>query len=291
MQLAVTQICITVALHDAKQSAAARARSEDLAALLRDLLEAPDDVRRAASDRARGAQIGLTGSHCVVVCRIGGLAPDERTSPREAIEESCRQELADLVSALPAVSRIVKLAALRGDTLSILCAFENLDRIRTMADGFAALSARKCPSLTVSVGISAPCADLMGMAAAYKEARIAAEVARQRSKSGALAYEDVGIAALLMGSREDTDILSFVRGTLGPLLQSTRRAETLLTSLRAFFAADCSKQRAAAELRVHHKTMCYRLEKITKLTRLDLGRHDDRMVADLALKMADLLGA
>lgn len=292
VQLAVTQVCITVALHHAKQSAAARARSEDQASLLWDLLEAPDHARRLALERARGIDIDLGGSHCVLACRIRRLHPDEDAGAPAGIEECDRQEIAKLITALPSASRLVKLAALRNDILGILCTFDKLDRIRALANGLAAQFARWGPNLSISIGISMPVADPMAVASAYKEACIAAEVARQRSKPGIVAYEDVGVAGLLMGSREDADILNFVRGTLGPLLgEPTKQTQTLLNSLRVFFAADCSRRRAAAQLRIHHKTLCYRLEKIAQLTRLDLCRHEDRMVADLALKMADMLGS
>src|SRR5712672_132369 len=43
---------------------------------------------------------------------------------------------------------------------------------------------RRVPGATIRVGTSKPCVDSMAMPGAWKDARIACEVARQRSKSG-----------------------------------------------------------------------------------------------------------
>lgn len=61
-----------------------------------------------------------------------------------------------------------------------------------------------------------------------------------------------------------------------------------MKTLRAYFAADCSQQKAAKGLYVHHKTLRYRLDCIQALTSLDLRRHEHRVRADLALKILDV---
>src|SRR5215470_14765084 len=71
---------------------------------------------------------------------------------------------------------------------------------------------------------------------------------------------------------------------------SSRNDGALLRTLRAFFDADCSQRTAAERLFVHHKTLRYRLGRIQQLTGLDLGRHEDRMRADLALRLPSPAG-
>jgi DNA-binding PucR family transcriptional regulator len=61
--------------------------------------------------------------------------------------------------------------------------------------------------------------------------------------------------------------------------------------LSAFFAANCSRQAAANQLRTHRKTVCYRLSKIKEITGLDLSRHEDRLLADLALRIQRMIGS
>ena len=48
MQLALGEICVTIALHRMKELAAARALSDKLSSLLWDMIDASEDVRRIA---------------------------------------------------------------------------------------------------------------------------------------------------------------------------------------------------------------------------------------------------
>ena len=103
---------------------------------------------------------------------------------------------------------------------------------------------------------------------------------------GIYLYEELGIARLLLGSGDAPDLQAFVREVTGPLIDyDSRNDGALLRTLRAFFDADCSQRTAAERLFVHHKTLRYRLGRIQQLTGLDLGHHEDRMRADLALRL------
>ncbi|HXZ87681.1 MAG TPA: helix-turn-helix domain-containing protein, partial [Candidatus Binataceae bacterium] len=65
--------------------------------------------------------------------------------------------------------------------------------------------------------------------------------------------------------------------------------DVLLQTLRAFFACNCSQQAAAKELRTHQKTIAYRLDKIERMTGLNLAIHDERVLLYLAVQMNDLI--
>ena len=91
---------------------------------------------------------------------------------------------------------------------------------------------------------------------------------------------------MLLGSGDAPDLQAFVREVTGPLIEyDSKNDGALLRTLRAFFDADCSQRTAAERLFVHHKTLRYRLGRIQQLTGLDLGHHEDRMRADLALRL------
>jgi DNA-binding PucR family transcriptional regulator len=105
-------------------------------------------------------------------------------------------------------------------------------------------------------------------------------------------YEELGVVRLLLGSGSDPDLQTFIEDVTGPLVAYDRDNDgSLVRTLRAFFDADCSQRAAAEKLFVHHKTLRYRLERIKQLTGLDLSRHDDRMRADVALRLLQLNGA
>ena len=93
-----------------------------------------------------------------------------------------------------------------------------------------------------------------------------------------------------MSMREGADFKAFVDDKLGFLLrEKTPQREVLLKSLRAFFAANCARQAAANDLRIHQKTMAYRLDKNERMTGLDLASHEHRVLLYLALRMKDII--
>jgi len=93
-----------------------------------------------------------------------------------------------------------------------------------------------------------------------------------------------------MSMREGADFKAFVDDKLGLLLrEKPSQREVLLKSLRAFFAANCSRQAAANDLRIHQKTMVYRLDKIERMMGLDLASHEHRVLLYLALRMKDII--
>jgi sugar diacid utilization regulator len=204
--------------------------------------------------------------------------------------ESRRRSIADAPGRLSSSHRYVRLSALRGNELAIICMFHDCNQIREVAQGLIDEIGRRVPGATIRVGTSKPCVDSMAMPGAWKDARIACEVARQKPKSGVVAFGDVGVAGLLMSMREGADFKAFVDDKLGLLLrEKPPQREVLLKSLRAFFAADCSRQAAANNLRIHQKTMVYRLDKIERMMGLNLASHEHRVLLYLALRMKDII--
>jgi DNA-binding PucR family transcriptional regulator len=76
----------------------------------------------------------------------------------------------------------------------------------------------------------------------------------------------------------------------GLLSERSPQRETLLDTLRVYFASNCSQHATSQRMRLHQKTIAYRLEKIQRITGLELGDHESRMLLDLALRINDLLG-
>ncbi len=66
------------------------------------------------------------------------------------------------------------------------------------------------------------------------------------------------------------DLLPF-RALVGPLVEHDRsRGSDLVKTLRTYFAAGANASEAADRLFLHRNSMTYRLERVSKLTGLDL---------------------
>lgn len=292
-ELAVSQVAMAAALFHVEQRAASKARSETLEAVLWDLLEGSDAVRRAALDRAREMRVDLDGGLRVYLCSGEGLEKIALSEGWGASEVRARRRVVRGICERPqGVLGAPRLLGMRGNLAALVCSDTGIESAERTGQRLALEIAREIVGLSVHVGVSGARNDALMLSSAYREAMVALEVARQRGASGSAVFDRVGVVGMLLSLRQEADMQRLVQSTFGPLLdKGTRQREVLLRTLRVFFDVNCSQQAAAKRLRVHHKTVSYRLSRITDLTGLDLGCHDDRLLADLALYINELMAA
>ena len=78
------------------------------------------------------------------------------------------------------------------------------------------------------------------------------------------------VESLIRALSRSEDLLSF-RTLVGPLVEHDRgRSSDLVKTLRIYFAAGANASEAADRLFLHRNSMTYRLERVSKLTGLDL---------------------
>ncbi len=138
------------------------------------------------------------------------------------------------------------------------------------------------------IGVSSVVENLKDLARAYKEARIALEVGKVFDiEKNVMSYENLGIGRLiyqLPASLCEIFLQEvFRRGALESLDQ-----ETLMT-VQAFFENNLNVSETSRKLFVHRNTLVYRLEKIRKLTGLDLREFDNAVTFRVALMVKKYL--
>jgi len=138
------------------------------------------------------------------------------------------------------------------------------------------------PSVTAVIGIGTPAYHLRELAERYKEALIAIDIGRvfETGKS-IVCYENLGISRLIyqLPTTLCEIFLSeiFKRSPIESLDQ-----ETLFTIYK-FFENNLNVSETSRKLFVHRNTLVYRLEKIRKITGLDLRVFDHAIVFKVAL--------
>ncbi len=138
------------------------------------------------------------------------------------------------------------------------------------------------------IGISSVVDTLKDLAKAYKEARIALEVGKVFDiEKPVMSYEDLGIGRLIYQLPSTLcDIFLqevFKKGSLESLDK-----ETLMT-VQSFFENNLNVSETSRKLFVHRNTLVYRLEKIRKLTGLDLREFDHAVTFKVALMVKKYL--
>lgn len=142
----------------------------------------------------------------------------------------------------------------------------------------------------ISVGIGTPVEGIKELARSFKEAQVALEVGKVFDTEKMISsYDNLGIARLIyqlpttlcdMFLRE-----VFKQGSIDSLDQ-----ETLFT-IQRFFENNLNVSETSRKLFVHRNTLVYRLEKIKRLTGLDLREFDDAIVFKVALMVKKYLMA
>lgn len=136
--------------------------------------------------------------------------------------------------------------------------------------------------LTVLVGVSTVAETINELNGAYKEAQIALEVGKVfNEEKYILNYQNLGIGRLIYQLPIKLCELFlhevFEKGDI-TLLDN----ETILT-INKFFENDLNVSETSRQLFVHRNTLVYRLEKIYKLTGLDLRKFDQAIVFKVAM--------
>ena len=142
----------------------------------------------------------------------------------------------------------------------------------------------------VNVGIGTVVEGIKDLAASFKGAQIALEVGKVFDTDKVIvSYDNLGIARLiyhLPTTLCDTFLREvFKKGSIESLDQ-----ETLFT-IHKFFENNLNVSETSRKLFVHRNTLVYRLEKIKKLTGLDLREFDHAIVFKIALMVKKYLSA
>jgi carbohydrate diacid regulator len=134
----------------------------------------------------------------------------------------------------------------------------------------------------VTIGISTIVETIKDLAGAYKEAQVAIEVGKVfETEKNIINYENLGIGRLIY--QLPTTLCEmflqevFKKGSLESLDQ-----ETLMT-IQCFFENNLNVSETSRKLFVHRNTLVYRLDKIRKITGLDLRELEHAITFKVAL--------
>jgi len=140
----------------------------------------------------------------------------------------------------------------------------------------------------VVVGIGTVVNHIRDLARAYKEAGVAIDVGKVfDTEKSIINYENLGIGRLIY-QLPTTLCQMFLQEVFKKNPIDALDQETLLT-INKFFENNLNVSETARKLFVHRNTLVYRLEKIKKLTGLDLREFDDAITFKVALMVKKYL--
>ena len=140
------------------------------------------------------------------------------------------------------------------------------------------------------VGIGTPVTGIRELARSFKEAQVAIEVGKVfDTERNIIAYDHLGIARLVY-QLPTTLCEAFLKEVFKKGSVEAMDQETLFT-IQKFFENSLNVSETSRKLFVHRNTLVYRLEKIKKVTGLDLREFEDAIVFKVALMVKKYLMA
>ncbi|MBO5779078.1 MAG: helix-turn-helix domain-containing protein, partial [Clostridia bacterium] len=140
------------------------------------------------------------------------------------------------------------------------------------------------------VGIGSTVESLKELARSFKEAQVALEVGKVfDTEKDIISYDNLGIGRLIY--QLPTSLCEmflqevFKKGPLESLDRETH------TTIQAFFENNLNVSETSRKLFVHRNTLVYRLEKIRKLTGLDLREFEHAITFKVALMVKKYLSS
>ncbi len=144
--------------------------------------------------------------------------------------------------------------------------------------------------LKTTIGIGSMCHHLRELADSFKEAQVAIEVGKVfDTEKSIIHYENLGIGRLIyqLPTTLCEIFLSevFKKNSIDALDQDT------LFTINKFFENNLNVSATSRKLFVHRNTLVYRLEKIKKITGLDLREFEDAIIFKVALMVKKYLSS
>lgn len=132
-------------------------------------------------------------------------------------------------------------------------------------------------------GVSGP-----GVAASYRDARVALAVAQRLDLGRVCGYSELHVYAALLELTESRQALAFATEILTPIRRGATPGLTLEQMVLAYIEAGGNLNAAARKLHVHRNTMSYQLARASRLMHMDLRNPDNLFTIWLAYRI-DLL--
>lgn len=142
----------------------------------------------------------------------------------------------------------------------------------------------------ITIGIGSVASTIKDLAKSYKDARVALEVGKVFDTSRPIInYENLGIGRLIY-QLPTTLCELFLSEVFKKESIDALDSETLFT-IQKFFENDLNVSETSRQLYVHRNTLVYRLDKVQKLTGLDLRIFDHAIVFKIAMMVKRYLNA
>lgn len=227
--------------------------------------------------RSRYYRFGTDAAHAVFVVSV----PHARTARAQSLPRT--------VAALRGGSGFT-MAALMGQLLVVVVEFEgevNKDALRRFGRRLHRLVTERGGG-AVQVAYGRAAAGAAGVAASFREARIALELSRRVRVTEVCGYDELRVFAALEAAAAGPRGQEFAREVLEPLRRADGQTGNLEEVVLAYIAESGNLNAAARSLQLHRNTMLYKLERASRVLQMDVRSAETQFTVWLAHRMETL---
>ncbi len=140
----------------------------------------------------------------------------------------------------------------------------------------------------VCIGIGTVVTDLKNVSSSYKEAKMALEVGKIfETDKNIVNYEQLGIGRLIY--QLPTPLCKMYINEVLHGITIDQFDEETLTTVNKFFENHLNVSETSRQLYIHRNTLVYRLDKLQKLTGLDLRKFEDAIIFKITLMVSNYM--
>jgi purine catabolism regulator len=266
----------------------------EVARQLRDELFEGLLLGRTQDERVARERAMRVGYNPDVVYRVLVVVADSAEAPGDERPETIaqRRRLLESLAELSERQSSEALVTVRDDELVVMLPDagngHDLD-VQSLGRAAVQQAASLVPDWRVVVGVGGPSDSAGAIARSYAQARRALDTSKrfnQGNQGDVVVFEDLGLYRLLFHVSDPSELRGFTDQVLGELLEYDQRHHAdLVGTLAAFLDHNGNLQATARELNLHVNSVAYRMQRIRAIAGLDFERSEDRLLAQVALKI------
>lgn len=295
-QVAVEHAVTVVALQLAREEAVREARHSTNRDFLEDLIAGAIPNREMAITRGRAIGLQLDEPYCIMVTDIDGFTSVlTQQQKSECMARKMKGELLRLVEQAASIWNRRAMVVSRSDSVVLVLpvgqkgSCDLRKRLAALADAIQGRVKQRWSEITLTIGISRQCNDLLDFSGSYHHVRDMIRIVRRLyGKGRTVFWDDMEIYNLLSSS--GNQLARFYQGILGAIDRpDIKNRQDLLETLEVYLECQGNAVLAAEKLFIHRNTLRYRLDRLKELLGRDWDNPDYRFTLWMALKARNLL--
>lgn len=279
----------TIALEVLKQLSVRDVENRYRSEFWEDLLSLDQNRKDKALEKAGLYKLNLEGHYTIVVMQLAnhhGMVVEEILQAMSLLNNDVERLSEELKLKAFVVSKTESMHIL----LSISQGIKHREQLKVFCEQLEALLASRFPQATYQIGIGRSYGGLCQVYKSYIDAVKAIEGRDLIMEKNIVFFEQLGIYKILCQDVLKEELERFYEATLLPLVEYDRKKTTeLVKTLEVYFQNNGNLKKLSDALFTHYNTTIYRLQRIQKITGMDLENHKDRLNLEIALKIKKLL--